>query len=508
MENDNLTEQEIAAVRALGFVSIPESLAATARAIERGHHVALLAAEGAGRRAVFGYAVGRSCDPDGPRPQALLLTPTRESAMRSARAATRFVGGSGTRVQVIPAGQSLSDVEWPHVIAGRPTRILAAVRAGHLSLGAVRLLVIDGVGALHVIDEWSSVEALMDSLGKEAQKIVVTDEWNDEISSLLTRQLPRARKWPEALFEGTTEASTDGGDGPELSIGVAATRHERYDLVVEAVRQSRAGGAGSVRVTCQHGGSAELVADHLAASGFEAGSDLRVGDPEDQTPADSVAVVGLPTGLDELVASFGDSPARYLIVDAADAKQAALLVRRTGWPTGTITVPPVDGALDNVSRFRSRIRSHLVRQDESADLLLLEPLLEEFGAVRVAAALSALLREKGEADGVVRPWADVEASSSQPAGGSGDAQPPRGVRKAWSRVYVGAGRRDDIRAGDLVGAITGESPAVGGQIGKIEIRGNFSLVDIDSQIVDEVIESLNGTMIKGRQASVRLDREP
>lgn len=504
MEHQNLTEREIAATLALGFETVPESLDATALAIERGHHVALLASEGAGLRAVFGYAIGRTCDPDSPGPQALLLTPTREAAIAAARAATRFVDGTATRVEVYPSDPAGAGTEWAHVVAGQPSRILTSVRAGNLSLASVRLLVIDGVGALHALDEWSSVDALMDSLGKEAQKIVVSDEWNEDLASLLTRQLPRARRWPEELFSGTESPAS----GPQLTVGIAATRHERYELVVEAVRRAKIAGAASVRVACRHVGSVGIVADHLVANGIETGEDsaVRVTGLADDTPAEAVLVVGLPTGLAELEGALKGAQNRFLVVEAADAMQAELLVRRARWPVVTITVPPVDGALDRVSRFRSRIRSEIVRHDESADMLLLEPLLEEFGAVRVAAALSSLLRERGESDAIVRPWADVEASSVHHA--APDAQPQKAVRKAWSRVYVGAGRRDDVRPGDLVGAITGESSAVGGQIGKIEIRGSFSLIDIDSQIVDEVIQALDGTSIKGRQAAVRLDREP
>ena len=54
-----------------------------------------------------------------------------------------------------------------------------------------------------------------------------------------------------------------------------------------------------------------------------------------------------------------------------------------------------------------------------------------------------------------------------------------------------------MRAGDLVGAIAGETGIAGGQIGKIEIRAQFSLVEIDSQVVDQVIRKLNGATIRG-----------
>ncbi|MDH3297956.1 MAG: DbpA RNA binding domain-containing protein, partial [Gemmatimonadota bacterium] len=62
------------------------------------------------------------------------------------------------------------------------------------------------------------------------------------------------------------------------------------------------------------------------------------------------------------------------------------------------------------------------------------------------------------------------------------------------------------KPGDLVGAITGEAGIAGAQIGKIEIMGNFSLVDVDSQVADEVIDRLAGVTIRGRSVPVRADR--
>ena len=35
-------------------------------------------------------------------------------------------------------------------------------------------------------------------------------------------------------------------------------------------------------------------------------------------------------------------------------------------------------------------------------------------------------------------------------------------------MFIGAGNRDSVKVGDLVGAITGETGIAGGQIGKIE----------------------------------------
>jgi ATP-dependent RNA helicase DeaD len=87
------------------------------------------------------------------------------------------------------------------------------------------------------------------------------------------------------------------------------------------------------------------------------------------------------------------------------------------------------------------------------------------------------------------------------------AEPPRGARTAWTKLFFGIGRKDDIKPGDLVGAITGETGIVGGQIGKIDIRGGFTLVEIDSQVVDEVVRKLAGVTIRGQEVPVRPDRD-
>ena len=84
------------------------------------------------------------------------------------------------------------------------------------------------------------------------------------------------------------------------------------------------------------------------------------------------------------------------------------------------------------------------------------------------------------------------------------APPP--APKPFTRLYVGVGSRDEIRPGDLVGAVTGESGIKGAQIGKIEIRDTFSVVEVQADIADQVIRSVNGTTIKGRSVRVDYDR--
>jgi len=68
------------------------------------------------------------------------------------------------------------------------------------------------------------------------------------------------------------------------------------------------------------------------------------------------------------------------------------------------------------------------------------------------------------------------------------------------------GQRDGVRAGDLVGTIAGEAEIPGAQVGKIDIRDTFSIVEVPADVAQKVIDSVNGTTLKGRSVRVDYDR--
>jgi ATP-dependent RNA helicase DeaD len=75
-----------------------------------------------------------------------------------------------------------------------------------------------------------------------------------------------------------------------------------------------------------------------------------------------------------------------------------------------------------------------------------------------------------------------------------------------TRLFIGSGRRDGIRPGDLVGAIAGESGLASKDIGAIEIADGFSLVEVPEDRADEVIAALKKTKIRGLKPTVRRER--
>ena len=57
-----------------------------------------------------------------------------------------------------------------------------------------------------------------------------------------------------------------------------------------------------------------------------------------------------------------------------------------------------------------------------------------------------------------------------------------------------------------MGAIAGETHLSGNDIGAIRISDRFSLVEVPTDSVDQVIAAMKRTTIKGKKAAVRKDR--
>ena len=187
----------------MAFREVPEVLAAAETPIDRGHHLALAAGRGSGVEAVYALAVSGACDPEAGL-QALVLVPTRDRATEVALAIQRSVGQLGLRAGVStlrPDGSLDVGAATVQCLVARPSLLLPEIRLGRLGLGGLALLILDGVADLEDLDEWTSVDPLLDTLGGDTRRIAVTRRVDDEFQKLIQRQLPRGRRWPESAFE-------------------------------------------------------------------------------------------------------------------------------------------------------------------------------------------------------------------------------------------------------------------------------------------------------------------
>jgi hypothetical protein len=162
-------------------------------------------------------------------------------------------------------------------------------------------------------------------------------------------------------------------------------------------------------------------------------------------------------------------------------------LRSIAAPLAPLHVPSAaDRAQDRGEALRARIARLLEAGPPDAELALLDPLFERFDPAEVAGAVLALQRETGS--------------------GMREASPPPSAQSPWVKVFVNVGKKDRASAKDLVGALIKEVQVAKADIGRIEVRDTFSMVDVAAAVADRVVQELSGVTIRGRRVLTRLDR--
>lgn len=72
------------------------------------------------------------------------------------------------------------------------------------------------------------------------------------------------------------------------------------------------------------------------------------------------------------------------------------------------------------------------------------------------------------------------------------------------RLFVDVGHNKAISPSDIVGAIANEGNIPGRAIGGIDIQDRFSLVDVPSEFVEQVLRQMQNTRLRGMNANIRL----
>ena len=70
-------------------------------------------------------------------------------------------------------------------------------------------------------------------------------------------------------------------------------------------------------------------------------------------------------------------------------------------------------------------------------------------------------------------------------------------------LCINSGRKDKMRPGDILGALTANEQLSGKQIGKIDLFDNLTYVAIEQQIAKQALKILSEGKIKGRKCRVR-----
>lgn len=480
-------------VRVAGYEAPSALQRASIPVLRRGGNAILHASAGAGVVGAYGLALlDRLAGSEAEGPRALVLVATDQAAVRTAESLARFARAVGLRV--VATGAGWPGVEPADVVVTTPASALGAVEASALKLDAVEALVLDGLSAMFELGGKDAVETLVGLVPRDAQRVVVTSSLDREVEDHVERHVRKALRIPPVPVE--EEAAVPAEEPTPVRYAVVAGADKGAALAVLL-------GDRDGRVHVRTARRRSDVLESLELRGF---------DVEEQ--GDALVVRGIEEG-EELVVSYdvpmdeGTLAARHgdggiILVEARELAHLRLIARRANFVLRAVEVPLPAPAADEVAGFRERVRRALSEEDLGAQLLVLAPLFEEVSPAEVAAALAALLRRREPATAApVAEAAQPTPLARRPAAPAGAPAVP-----TYARLFVGAGSRDEIRPGDLVGAITGETGARGDQVGRIEIRDNFSIVEVSAEIADQVIRALNGTTLKGRSLRVDYDRRP
>jgi ATP-dependent RNA helicase DeaD len=442
-------------------------------------------------------------DPAGGGTQVVVVTRSAETAIAVSETILGL-GGAAT-IEVVPItgaarAARLFKARPVLAVAGSAEELGALVRASVLKLDSVRTVVLAWVD--DILDSGpealAALEALLAELG-EATRVIVTRKLTPPVEDLIERYARRSRRVTPADIEvPVAPADYQLPHIKYVTIGGNARASSLRRLLDDM-------DPPSATIIARGGGALAEVRHTLRTLGYRHNDDP-IHATEGEPKADSHAVIYYqpPVNTAQLQAAALAKPAEVVVL--AQPAEVAPLRELAGGRLIPINLEGAERRAQNRDEaVRQELRAILTRGVPPREIIFLEPLLEIFDAVEVAAAALQLLdreraqrRHAAEA-AATRPAAFVGADASRTAGpGSGGEM---------TRLFMTIGTRDDVKTGDLMAAIAGEGGIPADRVGKIDLRESHSLVEVASADAASVIARLNGATIKGRRVVVRGERD-
>lgn len=506
------------------------------------------AATGTGKTAAFALPLLQRLPPGAPppsRPAVLVLVPTRELAMQVAEAFHRYGRAVHARTVPIYGGASFTQQisvlrRGVHVVVATPGRALDHLRRSTLDLSGLSAIVLDEADEMLDMGFAEDLEAILEAAPPQRQTTLFSATIPPKIAKIAERHLknpvrvlvakektaagalPKVRQTAYVLARAQKVAALGrvlDVEDPTLALVFCRTRHE-----VDSLAESLAG--RGYRVEALHGGMTQdqrdrvmkrtrggtvdvLVATDVAARGL---------DIEQITHVVNFDVPESPQTYIHRIGRTGRAGREGVAITFAEPREHRLLRSIESLTKQKITVAPVPTVLDAQAKQLEITAEALRKTIEGGELdryrVVVETLSAEGDVMDIAAAAVKLAHIAGAGAG--KEDVDIPSASTpseerrggkpvRSSSGKGVKSSKRSGEVKMVRIYIGSGRKSNMRPGDLVGAISNEAGIDGKSIGEIEIADRHSLVEIPEPLADQVIKALRSTTIKGKRQTVRLD---
>ena len=417
-----------------------------------GADVIAQAKTGSGKTAAFGLGLLNKLDVKKFRIQALVLCPTRELADQVAKE-IRKLARAIHNIKVLtlcggmPFGPQKGSLEHgAHIIVGTPGRIEDHIGKGNLKLEHLNMLVLDEADRMLEMGFESALEAIFSRCPANKQNLLFSATFPEAINEI-SKHIMKA---PVSVKVSAQHS--------EQSINQLFYRLEDHKQRTDALENVLLfHKAESAVVFCTTKKETQELADQLHLSGF---SCIALHGDLEQKMRDQTLVRFANKSISVLVAT--DVAARGLDIDSVDlvvnyhmSKDPEVHVHRIGRT----------GRAGN-----NGIACSLISDKEIHKLIKLEEYLTQ----------SFETQELPELENDCAP-----------------------IKPKWACLQIDAGKKQKLRPGDILGALTAKKKIAGSDVGKIQVFDNTAYVAVKKAVANIALNAITQEKMKGRKFKAR-----
>jgi ATP-dependent RNA helicase DeaD len=326
-------------------------------------------------------------DPTTGATQVLVITADPETAVAMSEAVLRMTGPAG--IELLPittARRAVRLMSGRPVLAaaGSPVDLRELIRGSHLKLDSISAVVLAWAEEILASsqDTVDALEAIMSELPKDAARIVVTSRSEGRVNAFAERYLRRARREAEPEADETA---------PALSIQYVTVSNASRPNALRRLLDDL--DPPSAAVVVDNDESQDVVNALLRTLGFHEGADaIRV--TRDEIAPSTYAVIFYDVPASRTALTSAAQSGSVATVSLVEPRQLDALKRIAGDMRPYALKSSIDAARGREAAIRRELANVLDQGVASREVIALEPLLERYDGIEVAAAALRLLEKE------------------------------------------------------------------------------------------------------------------
>ena len=443
----NLRPELVSNLDTLGYTEMTPIQAQSLPSILEGKDVIGQGKTGSGKTAAFGLGLLQRLDVERFRIQTLVLCPTRELADQVAKEIRKLARGIHnikvlTLCGGMPFGPQIGSLEHgAHIIVGTPGRVLDHLTKGTLRLDNLTTFVLDEADRMLEMGFQDALDAIVEKAPSDRQTLLFSATFPKKIQAIAAKIMNN----PEMV----EVASTHDDSTIKQHFYKVKNFGERLDTVRGLLLQHK---PESTVIFCNTKKDVQDVADELGHFGF---SVIALHGDLEQRDRDQALVRFSNKSISVMVAT--DVASRGLDIESLDA------------------------VINFQVSHDSEIHVHRIgRTGRAGSKGMAYTIFDEKEAYQVA-----LLEDRF---GMITP----------------EALPPMSVLNEspitpqMECIRIDGGKKQKVRAGDILGALTGKDGIDGKLVGKIQLFDNCAYVAVDTKVAKAAVQKIGKGKLKGR----------